>query len=86
MPKAYKTDMARPVSISMKPKHMKKMDEQRKRKSRSEYIQGLIEADGDKFTVSDARTKQLLVALAMRDDLPDGLSPAFLMTVAEMCK
>lgn len=86
MPKAYKSEVARPISISMKPKHTKKMDEQRGKNTRSEYIQGLIEADGDQFTVSDARTKQLLVALAMRDDLPDGLSRAFLLTVAEGCE
>lgn len=82
MPKAYKSATARPVSISMKPKHMKKMDERRGFASRSEYIQRLIESDGDVFQVKDARTKQLLVALAHRDDLPPELSMAFLLTIA----
>lgn len=66
----------------MKPKHMKKMDERRGFASRSEYIQRLIESDGDVFQVKDARTKQLLVALSMREDLPPELTPAFLLTIA----
>lgn len=66
----------------MKPKHIEKMDEQRKNRTRSVYIQDLIEADGDVFTVSDASTKQLLVALAARDDLPNGLTAGFLLTCA----
>lgn len=82
MRKPYVKNIARPVSISMKPKHIEKMDEQRKNRTRSVYIQDLIEADGDVFTVSDASTKQLLVALAARDDLPNGLTAGFLLTCA----
>lgn len=83
MARTYKTASARPVSISLKPKHIKKMEERRGFATRSQYIQALIEGDGDKFTVSEARTKQLLVALSMRDDLPRELTPAFLLTCAE---
>jgi hypothetical protein len=70
------------VSISLTAKHMQKMEEERGSRSRSAYIQDLIERDGDAFTVGDASTKQLLVALANRSDLPNGLTAAFLLTCA----
>jgi hypothetical protein len=82
MRKSYVKDIARPVSISMKPKHVEKMDIERGDRTRSVYIQDLIEADGDVFTVADASTKQLLVALANRSDLPNGLTAGFLLTCA----
>lgn len=70
------------MSISLTAKHMQKMEEERGSRSRSAYIQDLIERDGDAFTVGDASTKQLLVALANRSDLPNGLTAAFLLTCA----
>ena len=80
----YKQTVARPVSFSLKPKHLKKIDERRGVASRSQYIQHIIEQDGDHFTVSEAKTKQLIAALMQRDDLPPQISIALLKSAFEV--
>ena len=80
----YKQTVARPVSFSLKPKHMKKIDEMRGVASRSQYIQHIIEEDGEHFTVRESTTKQLIAALMQRQDLPPQISIALLKSAFEV--
>lgn len=81
MVRTYKRSLARPVSISMKPEHIEKMDKRRGYASRSEYIQRLVKNDDDRKDVADLSTKALLSVLSVRDDLPRELTRGFLETV-----
>ena len=81
MARTYKRSLASPVSISLKPQHLTKMENRRGFASRSEYIQRLIERDDDRKDVSELSTKALLSVLSVRDDLPTELTRGFLETV-----
>lgn len=81
MARPYRSQVARPVSISLYPEDVEKMDRNRGIVTRSHYIQRLIDRDDNRKDVSELSTKALLSVLSARDDLPRELTRGFLETV-----
>ena len=81
MARTYKRSLARPVSISMMPEDLLKVDQNRRNLTRSNYIRMLINRDDNRKDVSELSTKALLSVLSVRDDLPTELTRGFLETV-----
>lgn len=79
MVKPYRNLGARPVSFSLTAQDIEDLDRKRGHKSRSQWVQGQISSTEALFTTMS--TKAIILALALRKDLPSQLTKDFLESV-----